>query len=100
MAAQARCAADREKARGRVQPHHERIAPAWQNWLPLPGDGPLGLEINFLAPQLILLPLTIWMSDIVTRLIDDPSVKFAQWLYKSMIVEDSIPPKPKLEQIV
>ena len=39
------------------------------------------MEIAFLAPNLILLPLTLWMAEIVTRLVDEPSVKFAQWFY-------------------
>ncbi|KAK8860045.1 acyltransferase [Apiospora arundinis] len=53
----------------------------WADKAKLPQTGPLGLEISFLLPQIILLPLTIWLAEIVTRLVDEPSVRFAQWLY-------------------
>ncbi|KAF4843363.1 hypothetical protein CGCSCA4_v008228 [Colletotrichum siamense] len=52
---------------------------------PLPMAGPLGLEPAFVLPHLILLPLTLWLAEMVTRLIDEPSVKFAQWLYKKTL---------------
>ncbi|KAK4671491.1 hypothetical protein QC764_606320 [Podospora pseudoanserina] len=55
---------------------------AWRDLLPLPKVGPIGLEFSFLVPHLILLPLTFWVADIVTRMVDEPSVKFAAWLYK------------------
>lgn len=85
---------------GRIREHHALTAPGWQNYLALPGNGPLGMEANFLAPQLILLPFTLWLADIVTRLIDDPSVKFAQWLYRFVLVEDKVPVKRRADQIV
>lgn len=53
----------------------------WLGRYPLSKAGPLGLEIAFLTPQLILLPLTLWFAEIVTRLFDEPSVRFAQWAY-------------------
>lgn len=55
--------------------------PGWVDIVPLSKAGPLGLELAFLVPQLILLPLTFWVAEIVTKLFDEPSVKFAQWLY-------------------
>ncbi|OJJ51722.1 hypothetical protein ASPZODRAFT_456955 [Penicilliopsis zonata CBS 506.65] len=57
----------------------------WFNRLPLPKRGPLGLEISFLLPQLVLLPLTLWMGDIATRLVDEPCVRFTQWLYRKTL---------------
>jgi peptidoglycan/LPS O-acetylase OafA/YrhL len=55
--------------------------PHWINAFPLSKQGPLGLEMSFLVPHLILLPVTLWLAEIVTRFIDEPSVKFSQWLY-------------------
>ncbi|KAL3417155.1 acyltransferase [Phlyctema vagabunda] len=58
---------------------------AWSDIYPLSKSGPLGLEIAFLAPHLILLPFTLWLAEITTRLFDEPSVRFAQWLYRNSI---------------
>jgi peptidoglycan/LPS O-acetylase OafA/YrhL len=55
--------------------------PNWVNKFPLSKSGPLGLEIAFLVPHLILLPFTLWIAEIVTRLLDEPSVKFTQWFH-------------------
>ncbi|KAF4450294.1 hypothetical protein F53441_6577 [Fusarium austroafricanum] len=59
--------------------------PHWANKLALPRSGPLGLEISFLLPHLILVPLTFGLADFVTRAIDTPSVKFASWFYKKAL---------------
>ncbi|KAF9785593.1 hypothetical protein IL306_005469 [Fusarium sp. DS 682] len=59
--------------------------PHWANKLALPMSGPLGLEISFLLPQLVLVPLTFGLADVVTRFIDTPSVKFAAWFYKKAL---------------
>lgn len=59
--------------------------PGWVNLFPMSKAGPLGLEIAFLAPNLILLPVTLWLAEIVTRVIDEPSNKFSQWLYKQTL---------------
>lgn len=59
--------------------------PNWVNRFPLPKVGPQGLEIAFILPHLILLPFTLWMGEVITRLIDEPSVKFAAWFYSTMI---------------
>ncbi|KAL2127392.1 hypothetical protein VTI74DRAFT_10818 [Chaetomium olivicolor] len=60
---------------------HEQIA-GWANRFPLPRVGPMGLELSFLLPNLFLLPLTLYVADVVTRMVDEPAVKFAAWLYK------------------
>jgi peptidoglycan/LPS O-acetylase OafA/YrhL len=57
--------------------------PQWVNAFPLPKAGPLGLEVAFLVPHLILLPLTFYLAEVVTRAFDEPSVRFPQWLYKT-----------------
>lgn len=56
--------------------------PGWANLMPLPRTSPMGLEFSWIVPQLILLPATLWIADLVTRLVDKPSVQFAQWLYR------------------
>lgn len=58
---------------------------AWENIFPLSKAGPLGLELAFLAPHLIILPVTFWLAEIVTRLFDEPSVRFSHWAYKSSV---------------
>lgn len=59
--------------------------PNWVNSFPLSKAGPLGMEIAFLVPNLILLPVTLWLGEIVTRLVDEPSVKFARWFHGTTI---------------
>lgn len=61
--------------------------PHWADKLLLPRTGPLGLEISFLMPHLILLPLTFGLAELTHRFIDTPSVKFASWLYKKAVGE-------------
>ena len=56
--------------------------PGWINVFPLTDAGPLGLELNALVPHLILLPLTLWLGGVVTKLVDVPSVKLSKWLFK------------------
>ncbi|KAI4142314.1 MAG: hypothetical protein LQ340_007384 [Diploschistes diacapsis] len=60
---------------------HNNGLPRWYNQVPLPRIGPLGLEISFLLPHIILLPTTLWVAELVTKIFDEPSVKFAAWLY-------------------
>ncbi|KAH7399746.1 putative acyltransferase [Cadophora sp. MPI-SDFR-AT-0126] len=69
---------------GFVRIRHLKNMPQWPNAFPLSMAGPLGLEFAFLAPHIILLPVTFWLAEIVTRFIDDPAVKFAQNLYRRL----------------
>jgi peptidoglycan/LPS O-acetylase OafA/YrhL len=66
---------------GWTRQSHAIGLPGWINTFPLPKAGPLGLELSFLLPHLIILPVTLWLAEIATKLIDKPSVKFAQWAY-------------------
>ncbi|KAK4959012.1 hypothetical protein LTR10_003811 [Elasticomyces elasticus] len=68
-------------ASGRVREGHVAVVPGWINLFPFSDYGPFGLEINYLIPHLILLPFTLCLAEIVTKLIDEPSVKFAQWAF-------------------
>ena len=72
--------------RGDIQEH----VPEWFNKLALPKTGPDGLELAFLVPHLVLLPLTLLLADMGTRAFDGPSVKFASWLYKTTLGQGDI----------
>ena len=60
---------------------HAQVLPQWYNKLLLPKSGPMGLELSFLLPHIILLPITLWVAELVTKLFDEPSLRFAAWLY-------------------
>jgi peptidoglycan/LPS O-acetylase OafA/YrhL len=57
----------------------------WINIWPLPKGGPLGLEPAFLILHVILLPFTLWVAEVVTKLFDKPSIRFAQWAYRKVV---------------
>jgi peptidoglycan/LPS O-acetylase OafA/YrhL len=63
--------------------------PQWVDRFPLPMYGPLGLEVAFLVPHLILLPVTFWCAEMVTKFIDEPAVRFAQSLYRRTLADPS-----------
>ncbi|KAF4294485.1 hypothetical protein KXV52_009605 [Aspergillus fumigatus] len=72
---------------GLVRDTHAHECPWWINRLPLPTLGPFGLELNFLIPQLILLPLTLWLAEVTTRLVDEPAVRFSQRMYQEALAD-------------
>ncbi|KAF2763974.1 hypothetical protein EJ03DRAFT_379000 [Teratosphaeria nubilosa] len=57
-------------------------APMWyDNKFPLPDFGPVGLQFNFVFTQVFfILPLTLLLAEIGTRLLDEPSVKMGRWV--------------------
>ncbi|CAG8952579.1 hypothetical protein HYFRA_00009685 [Hymenoscyphus fraxineus] len=65
--------------------------PYWVDAFPLSKAGPLGFDMAFWVPQIILLPFTLWMAEIVTKVFDEPSVKIAQWCYRKTLA-----PAPKM----
>jgi peptidoglycan/LPS O-acetylase OafA/YrhL len=67
---------------GRVRDEHSTVCPEWINRFAFPSWGPFGLEMNYLLAHLILLPVTLWLAELVTVLFDETSVKIAQWAYK------------------
>ncbi|KAI1336340.1 acyltransferase family-domain-containing protein [Xylariaceae sp. FL0016] len=71
-------------AAGWYQEPQRNNLPQWVNRFEMAKFGPLGMELSFLVPHLMLLPLTIWLASMVTRLIDEPSVRFGQRLYGSL----------------
>lgn len=56
----------------------------WKNLYPLPKTGPMFLEVRFLLPHLILLPVTLWTAEITTKLFDEPGIKIPRWLYNKV----------------
>jgi hypothetical protein len=44
------------------------------------------MEIAFLAPQLLLMPLTFGLAHMVTWAVDNPIMKFSGWLYQLTLV--------------
>jgi peptidoglycan/LPS O-acetylase OafA/YrhL len=69
-------------ATGWSREYQAMTIPTWVNRFPLPSWGFYAIELNYFVPHLILLPFTLWAAELTTTLIDDPSIKFAQWLYK------------------
>lgn len=70
---------------GYTRQAHAINCPNWINRFPLKKSGPLGLEPAFFLTQVIILPTTLWLAEIVTRLFDEPSLRFAAWLYKKTL---------------
>lgn len=54
---------------------------SWKDFLPLPSWGPLGMELAFIAPQVLLGPLTICIANFVSWAVDKPAMRFSQWLF-------------------
>ncbi|KOS19074.1 hypothetical protein ESCO_000354 [Escovopsis weberi] len=80
-------------AAGWFTDEHTQHIPRWADALRLPRKGPLGLEVSFLVPQLVLLPLTLLLAEVVTRAVDTPSVHFADWLYRRTLGPEPLPEK-------
>jgi peptidoglycan/LPS O-acetylase OafA/YrhL len=79
---------------GLERPNHKTGIPQWMNKLPVSKKGPMGLELAFWMPQLVILPVTLYLAEIVTKMVDEPSVKFTNWLYKKTLAE----PRPQQPQ--
>ncbi|PVI02019.1 acyltransferas-like protein [Periconia macrospinosa] len=78
-------------AAGFVRESHKQHIPAWVEKFPLSKSGPMGLQLAFWGPQLILLPVTLYVAEVVTKLFDEPSVKIANWLYNKALAPPSSP---------
>jgi peptidoglycan/LPS O-acetylase OafA/YrhL len=72
-------------AAGWVTEEKMQHIPRWCNLVYIPRVGPVGLELSFLLPHLIIFPVTFGIAEIVTRFVDSPSQKFAAWLYKQTV---------------
>jgi peptidoglycan/LPS O-acetylase OafA/YrhL len=49
-------------------------------------QGVLGLELGFLLPQVILLPVTLYLADSVTKYIDEPTQSLLHSMYRKATV--------------
>ncbi|RKF81906.1 hypothetical protein GcC1_020002 [Golovinomyces cichoracearum] len=58
---------------------------SWMNIYPISSAGPLGLELRFIIPHLIILPITLWLAEITTKLFDEPSVRISHWAYQKTL---------------
>ncbi|RMZ91141.1 hypothetical protein DV736_g1594, partial [Chaetothyriales sp. CBS 134916] len=72
-------------ATGFSRESHALSLPGWLNKFPLPKTPPFGLELAFLVPHLILVPVNFWMGELLTTIVDDPAIKFTNWLYTTAI---------------
>jgi peptidoglycan/LPS O-acetylase OafA/YrhL len=61
----------------------------WMNLYPMQRSGIFGLELAFLLPHIIILPLTLWAAEITTKLFDEPSIKFPHWAYRRALKPQS-----------
>ncbi|KAF2469832.1 acyltransferas-like protein [Lindgomyces ingoldianus] len=71
---------------------HKEHIPKWVDAFPLSKKGPMGFELAFWAPQLVILVVTLYAAEVVTKLFDGPSVKFSNWVYKKTLAQ---PPSRK-----
>ena len=76
---------------GMSRPEHQKHIPGWINKFPLPKNGPIGFEVAFWASQVIIMPVTFFVAELVTKFIDEPSVQFANWLYKKSLAPPQTP---------
>jgi peptidoglycan/LPS O-acetylase OafA/YrhL len=70
---------------GLERPKHKDGIAQWVGKFPLSKKGPMGLEVAFWLPQLIILPVTFYVAEVVTKLVDEPTVKFTSWLYRKTL---------------
>jgi len=68
---------------------HSTHIPGWINKFPISKNGPMGLELAFWAPQIIIFAVTLYAAELVTKFFDEPSVKFSNWLYKKTLAQPS-----------
>jgi peptidoglycan/LPS O-acetylase OafA/YrhL len=66
-------------------PYHFQHPPAYFKKYDMPKFGPFGMEPAFLLPHLIMLPVTLWVATLVTKVFDEPSISFAAWLQKKTL---------------
>lgn len=66
----------------RVLEDHDKMLEFWINKFQLPKSGPMGLELNFLVPQIIIFPVTFMLANLVTVYVDDMAVRVPAKMYK------------------
>ena len=83
---------------GLARPTHKEGIPGWTNKFPLPVNGPLGLELAFWLLQPIVLSATLYLAEVVTKLVDEPSVTFSNWLYRKTLLQQPTMPRHQRSQ--
>lgn len=78
---------------GLTRESHKEHLPGWINKFPISTKGPMGLELAFWVPQLVILPVTLYASEVVTKLFDEPSVRMSNWLYRRTLAPPPLPSK-------
>lgn len=61
----------------------------WMNLYPIKRSGVFGLELAFLLPHILLLPVTFYCAELTEKLFDEPSIRFPQWLYRKTLAPRS-----------
>lgn len=72
---------------GLERPKHKDGIPRWVDKFPISKRGPMGLELAFWISQLVILPVTLYIAEVVTKLVDEPSVRFTNWSYKKTLAQ-------------
>jgi peptidoglycan/LPS O-acetylase OafA/YrhL len=72
---------------GMSRPQHKEGIPGWVDKFPISKSAPMGLELAFWLPQLVILPITLYLAEVVTKLVDEPSVKFTNWAYRKTLAQ-------------
>jgi len=72
---------------GWVREVHHLYLPGWIGRYPVRSGGPLGLEWSFLVVHAVTLPVTLCAAEVVTKTVDENSVRFAQWVYGKTMPE-------------
>ncbi|KAF2799200.1 hypothetical protein K505DRAFT_231511 [Melanomma pulvis-pyrius CBS 109.77] len=70
---------------GMAREAHKEHIPQWVDAFPISKKGPMGLELAFWAPQVVILAVTLYAAEMVTKLFDEPSVRFSNWLYRKTL---------------
>lgn len=70
---------------------HKEHIPTWVDVFPLSRKGPMGFELAFWIPQLLILPVTLYAAEVVTKLFDEPSVRVSNWLYRKTMASPVSP---------
>lgn len=61
----------------------------WMDWFSVSKKGLMGLELDFLLPHLVLVPITFGMANIVTKYVDDYAVSWSARLYTYFVSDEA-----------
>lgn len=66
---------------------HKENIPQWINKFPISTAGPMGFEPAFWAQQLVMFPITLYAAELITKLVDEPSVKVSNWFFHKTLAQ-------------